>query len=107
MSAERDELVQIIDDRWHGYGYNPQGAAAAIIAAGYSKPRLIYTAEELDALPAGSVIRTGGYGGQYAPQIAEKLDTPSCWQVANPDSIDVTSDELNDFPATVLYEGAR
>jgi hypothetical protein len=37
MSAERDELAAIIDDRWHGYGYNPQGAAAAILAAGYSK----------------------------------------------------------------------
>jgi hypothetical protein len=37
MSAERDDLVQIIDDRWHGYGYNPQGAAAAILAAGYTK----------------------------------------------------------------------
>ena len=37
MSTERDELASIIDDRWHGYGYNPQGAADAIIAAGYSK----------------------------------------------------------------------
>jgi len=36
MSA-RDELAQIIDDRWHGYGYNPQGAADAILAAGYVK----------------------------------------------------------------------
>lgn len=37
MSTERDELAQIIDDRWHGYGYNPQGAADAILAAGYRK----------------------------------------------------------------------
>lgn len=33
----RDELTGIIDDRWHGYGYNPQGAADAILAAGYGK----------------------------------------------------------------------
>jgi len=37
MSTERDELTAIIDDRWHGYGYNPQGAADAILAAGYLK----------------------------------------------------------------------
>lgn len=37
MNTERDELASIIDDRWHGYGYNPQGAADAILAAGYSK----------------------------------------------------------------------
>lgn len=37
MSNERDELAQIIDDRWHGYGYSPEGAAQAITAAGYRK----------------------------------------------------------------------
>ena len=37
MSTEREELTAIIDDRWHGYGYHPQGAADAILAAGYSK----------------------------------------------------------------------
>lgn len=46
----RDELAAIIDDRWHGYGYNPQGAADAILAAGYRKPRTITNAEELDDL---------------------------------------------------------
>ena len=35
--SERDELTSIVDDRWHGYGYNPQGAADAILAAGYRK----------------------------------------------------------------------
>lgn len=37
MTTEREELTAIIDDRWHGYGYHPQGAADAILAAGYSK----------------------------------------------------------------------
>ena len=34
--------------------------ADAILAAGYSKPRTITTAEELDALPVGSVVLSGG-----------------------------------------------
>lgn len=34
----REQLAKIIDDRWHGYGYNPFGAADAIIADGWIKP---------------------------------------------------------------------
>lgn len=48
----RDEIAEIIDNRWHGYGYNPQGAADAILAAGYRKPRIINTVEELTVVPA-------------------------------------------------------
>lgn len=46
MNTERDELASIIDDRWHGYGYNPQGAADAILAAGYR--RIDHTEYALD-----------------------------------------------------------
>ena len=65
MSA-RDELQKVI------FGYfgptlainayrtpeqQDRGLADAIIAAGYRKPRTITTAEELDALPVGSVVK--------------------------------------------------
>jgi hypothetical protein len=55
MSTEHDELAAIIDDRWHGYGYNPQGAAAAILAAGYRKPRTIRTHQERALLKPGTI----------------------------------------------------
>jgi hypothetical protein len=98
--SDRDELFQLI------LGRTTTKAVERILAAGYRKPRTVTTVEELDALPVGSVIRTGGYGGQYAPRIAEKngkTEDLSYWQVAGPDDIDVTSDELDDLPATVLY----
>jgi|GEM_PF-5122638 len=62
MSTERDELAEVlgealekcpgIDTSWH------QDCAMAehILAAGYRKPRTVTTAEELDALPLGSVV---------------------------------------------------
>jgi hypothetical protein len=49
MSA-RDELGELISSR------HTMAAADAILAAGYSKPRMITTAEELDALPDDSVV---------------------------------------------------
>lgn len=39
------------------YAYN---IADGLIAKGYTKPRIITTVEELDALPEGSVILTNG-----------------------------------------------
>lgn len=62
-NAERDELTAVIES---GYGndetdcpYDHAGEIAdAILAAGYRKPRTITTVEELDALPAWSVVRS-------------------------------------------------
>lgn len=48
----RDELTTLI------LGKTAPRAADAILAAGYRKPRTITTAEELDALPDMSVVRT-------------------------------------------------
>jgi hypothetical protein len=50
MSA-RDELFQLM------LGRTTTKAVERILAAGYSKPRTITTAEELDALPVGSVVK--------------------------------------------------
>ncbi len=79
MSA-RDELAEVIanfrDDWYKVARKSPAGIdrdeADAILAAGYSKPRTITTAEELDALPDGSLIESRGgvvfqkYAGWFA-----------------------------------------
>ena len=59
----RDELAQVInsaDDAWDKVVAPSvewaQDMADAVLAAGYSKPRAITTAEELDALPEGTRI---------------------------------------------------
>jgi hypothetical protein len=56
MITERDELAAIIDDRWHGYGYNPQGAADAILAAGYSKHSAELASAKRGAKTLGEII---------------------------------------------------
>lgn len=49
-NTERDELFQLM------LGRTTTKAVERILAAGYGKPRIITTAEDLDALPSGSVI---------------------------------------------------
>jgi hypothetical protein len=62
MSNERDELAKILgrDDLYNDSGCCDwivvDSAAEAILAAGYRKLRTVTTAEELDALPVGSVV---------------------------------------------------
>jgi len=91
----RDELVQIIDDRWHGYGYNPQGAADAILAAGYRKPRTITDRAEVEALPDGSVV------ADSAGDVSEKRGGLWCSYETAP----MTDARLSKYlPATVLWE---
>lgn len=98
MSA-RDELAGIIDDRWHGYGYNPTGAAEAILAAGWRPPaRVITTREELNKLTEGVVI----------------IDRDGDVVIADPGPEDVWFRQIDEtwplsagtiaLPATVLYD---
>lgn len=94
--TERDELTQIIDDRWHGYGYNPQGAADAILAAGYRKPRTVTTVEELDALPEGTIILDTDPDALVTDGTAwRSLLVPDC----------ALRSSAVGLPATVLHEG--
>jgi hypothetical protein len=74
----RDDLAKIIDDRWHGYGYNPQGAADAILAAGYVKHRTITTIAELDALPDGTAVMSR-YGNASTIYRYNPLLTPESY----------------------------
>lgn len=56
MSAhERIELAETVSTATSG-AVTKWAIADAILAAGYSKPRTITTAEELDALPEGSAV---------------------------------------------------
>ena len=76
--------------------------ADAILAAGYSKPRTITTAEELDALPIGSVILSETYR-HYADGtlISFQRNQDGHWY-RGARARDTHPD--NFLPATVLYE---
>jgi hypothetical protein len=106
--STRDELVDLVEDAVEDACYNSDGppslagvvaryAADAILAAGYSKPRTTTTAEELDALPAESVL--GATDGTVYRRAVDGLG--AVWRAAGsgrnrfPDSIQL--------PATVLY----
>lgn len=60
--SERDELAETILRHYSDTitAVQARNAANAAINAGYSKPRTITTAEELDALPKDSVVLSGG-----------------------------------------------
>jgi hypothetical protein len=101
MSNERDELFQLI------LGRTTTKAVERILAAGYRKPRTITTAKELDALPVGTVVRTSGDEDRLDPRIAVKTGfwtSESEWEVADSNDFCLDSGELDDLPATVLYE---
>lgn len=103
MSA-RDELWQLVNlaanvetDR-----SEIDRATDAILAAGYSKPRVITTVEELDALPGESVVRDqSGMVYELDYIVAEPLNK---WWIT-PGSEGHGSNRSVDLPATVLHEG--
>ena len=111
--SDRDELIQTIRENRRVWATNTEhremeeAQADAILAAGYSKPRTISTVEELDALPVGSVIRTSGIDFHTMPRVAVKTGfwlKESEWEVADSNEWIADSSELDDLPATVLYE---
>lgn len=82
----RDELFQLM------LGRTTTKAVERIIAAGYSKPRTVTTAEELGALPAGVVVMDhAGY--------VLKRSTRTVWL-----STDEEGATYVVLPATVLWE---
>ena len=102
MSTNRDTLAGVIET---AYNLNEgmvtfELLEAAILAAGYSKPRTIKTVDELDALPVGSVVIDGGGAGEVYRKLARhegvKWYEPSY-------TLHWESHELN-FPAMVIWE---
>ena len=99
----RDELAQIWADAYE----QEKSVVDAILAAGYRKPRTITATDELDALPVGVVIRTSGVEYECEPRVAVKVGfwhNESEWYTADDSEWNLSSDELDDLPATVLYE---
>ena len=95
----REELAALIESGYAGddgdcpYEHAPS-IADAILAAGYRKPRTITTAEELDALPLESVVKSAE-GNVWEFLVGGWFETAS--RVGH-----VASDLA--LPATVLYE---
>lgn len=58
--SQRDELANLILDHFRPvdgqFRLNPGDAADAILAAGYSRPRVVETVEQLEALPEDSIV---------------------------------------------------
>ena len=106
MTTERDELENIIAERYHATRPTPtvldSAIAGAILAAGYRKPQQVTTVEELDALPGGVVIRSAA-GVVYVKEY-EMFEPETWWWV--------TAGAVGEFPtsriarpATVLHVG--
>lgn len=100
----RDELADVFTGHPVGFGGFPkklmrghaQEIAEAILAAGYRKPRTVTTTEELDAMPAGSIVL------DMDPDALLKTHTGSWRSLLDPDG-HFGSKDIS-LPATVLYE---
>lgn len=87
--------------------YQHRAIRAALEAAAPHMMATVTTAEELDALPVGSVVRTAGTESQ-SPRVAVKdavWKNESEWFVADSSEWCLDSTELDDLPATVLHTG--
>ena len=104
---ERDELATIISDnevaaggRWTTY---PHVTAAAVLAAGYHKPRTITTVEEVAECEESTVLRSA-IGNVYVKD-ADLDDESITWWTAGGTEHEYPNDRIA-LPATVLYEPA-
>lgn len=119
--SERDELAHILDvqgaqvgDCGHEPGEADDcengcrelllGYADAILAAGYRKPRVVSTVEELEALPVGSAIVVRGEHievGVIATRVMVRGNDDE-WE--SYDAYETTEGLVEYLPATVLFE---
>ena len=107
MNAEMElhDIIYPAVKPWGGTGLVGASSLAArqILAAGYSRPRMITAAEELDALPGGTVIRDSK--GVTWQRYMKVLDEP-VWFAATRDTgfyFDSNLTDDNRLPATVIY----
>lgn len=96
---ERDELADKIEVAAPISAGDAESIADAILEAGYRKPRTITTAEELDALPWDSVVRT------ESGVVLEKWvgEDDAEWRVSGHRPW-TTAELAVNLPATVLWE---
>jgi hypothetical protein len=102
MSA-RDELAELIRGLDGPATLGGPEVADAILAAGYRKPQTITTAEELDTLGVGTVIRTAKAVVYEKGCFPDEPDLPY-WLVTGMNREFAGSRII--LPATVLYEPA-
>jgi hypothetical protein len=96
-----DELAEIIGNSLITRN-SPEQTAGEILTAGYLKPRIINTAEELDALPVESVVRSD-MGNVYVKDY--DLDAPSAIWWVTAGAVSEFPSIVISLPATVLFEG--
>jgi hypothetical protein len=82
----------------------PMELAVRLTAAGYRKPRIVTTAEELDALPVGSVVLHNGRAFQHYPAYPAPFDEYQQWKCGDGGFVRSTKGGSSILPATVLYE---
>jgi hypothetical protein len=90
MSTERDELAGELSGWPIGQGYygtqigidDAQALAATLVDAGWTKPATVTTAEELDALPVGSVVldEQGEVYKRVSDEDGYRCDGPHNWR---------------------------
>ena len=94
--SSRDELFQLM------LGRTTTKAVERILAAGYRKPRTITTAEELDALPEGTVVLSESYhSGVDGMALSFQRWYDGDWHRGGRSG---STHPDNFLPATVLYE---
>jgi hypothetical protein len=118
MSNERDELALILVNTQRArYDLPPRettdhcsetcwAEVVAILAAGYRKPKVVTTAEELDALPVGSVVLHNGRAFQHYQAYPAPFDEYQKWKCGDGGFVRSTKDGSSILPATILHEGA-
>lgn len=115
MSTERDELAEVVkaarwkyvsmvdeDGRPDGgmFEQSSEEVADEILAAGYRKPQQVTTVEELEALPAWSIVRVNGICFQRS-----RLDY-CCWAaMTGLESYSSAALAQRPGPFTVLHVG--
>lgn len=104
----RDELAEIIYDAWREEEPRDSAdiATAAILAAGYHKPRTITTSDELNALPVGSVVLYRDRAFQHYPAHPAPFDEYQQWKCADGGFVRSTKDGSSILPAIVIHEAA-
>ena len=106
MSTERDELAKELRKNFIFPHRVDKDIAEELLAAGYRKPQQVTSVEELDALPAGSLLLSQSEYPRYAGTV---------WRVSSQSMIEKVGHEVegvtparyfkDPLPATVLHVG--
>lgn len=105
MSATNElEMQDVISEALemsYGQSHAAETIAERLDAAGYTKPRVITTEEELDELPVGSVVLSMVYVRQQGWPVAFQRWDSGDWHRGGRSSF---THPDNFLPATVLWE---